>query len=78
MLFNLLLKLVAVGIALLMAVVILADQFGVGLSIRIANNIHADEIGNLTVVSWLLVALAFFEFITLVLLVLSRRSARSS
>ena len=68
----------AVVIALLMAAVVLAKQFGFGLCIRKANNIFADEIGNMTVVSWLLIVLAFLEFITLVLLVVSHRSARST
>jgi len=61
-----------------MAAVVLAKQFGFGLGIRKANNIFADEIGNMTVVSWLLIVLAFLEFITLVLLVVSHRSARST
>jgi hypothetical protein len=77
-LFDLVLRLGAVVIALLMAAVVFADQFGVGLAIRIANNIFADQIGDITVVSWLLIVLAFLEFITLVLLVLSHRAARST
>jgi hypothetical protein len=77
-LFNVLLKLGAVVNGLLIAAVIVADQVGVGLAIRKADNIFTDQIGNITVVSWLLLALALFEFITLVLLALSYRSARST
>jgi hypothetical protein len=73
-----LLKLGAVVTALLIAAVIVADQFGVGLAIRKADNIFTDQIGNITVVSWLLLVLALLEFIALVLLALSYRSARSS
>ena len=74
---NTFLKLCAVVIAILIGVLILAQQLGFAIGIRVNNNLFADEIGNLPVVSWLLVFLALLEVITLVVIVISHKSLRS-
>ncbi len=74
---NLLLKLGAVVLALLMAAVILARQSGFGIGIRQANNMFTD-LGNTSVASWLIVVLVLLEIMTLVLLVVSRKFDKSA
>lgn len=77
--YDLLLKVGAVVIALLMAAIILARQFGVGLGVQAAREHHYTElIGNLSIVSWLLIILTLFELIILALLFLSHRSTESA
>lgn len=70
---NLVLKLSAVVIAILMAVLILGMQYGVGIGIRTVDNIFVD-VGTAPVVSRLIVGLAVIEVITLVVLFFFHRS----
>jgi hypothetical protein len=70
---NLSLKIASILVGALIAALLLAKQSGQGIGVRIAGNLFAEEIANMSVVSWALIFLLMVELVLLVLIFIPLR-----
>jgi len=70
---NLSLKIASILVGALIAALLLAKQSGQGIGVRIAGNLFAEEVANMSVVSWALIFLLMVELVLLVLMFIPLR-----
>jgi hypothetical protein len=68
-----LLKIIAIIIGFLIVALILLKRLGVGIGIRVTQNIFSEQIANMSVYSWLLGFLILFELLIVAFLVFSSK-----
>lgn len=73
---NVVLKILAVLVGLMVAVLIVAKAYGFGIGIRVTQGVFSEHIAGMTVVSWLLILAILIEFLILAsLFILPRASS---